>query len=87
MKDFESLVNHNADVRTYARRRAEARKRKRQLQKMVLCIVALAAIAACMVILGSIGVIPCTFAAFIYGSTAMGACFTLGLYVSTLLKT
>ena len=86
MNDVETLVNNHADLRSRAILRAEARRRKRQLRKMLLQVAAFAVIALCMVILGKIDVIPSIFAAFIYAMSAMAACFTMGMYVATLIK-
>ena len=84
--DVETLVNNHADLRRSAIRRVEARKKKRHLQKLMLHITLFAVLAACMVILGKIGAVHCLLAAFIYAVSAMAACFTLGMYVATLLR-
>ena len=86
MEDVEFMVNNHADVRSYAIRRAEARRKKRQHKRMLLSIAAFALVALCMVILGKAGAVHQMLAAFIYATSAMAACFTLGMYVAMLIR-
>ena len=86
MNDVEFMVNNNADVRRYAIRRAAALKKKRQLQRMLLCIGALAATAICGVILGTIGAVHSVLAAVISVMSVMTACFTLGMYAAKVIR-
>ena len=81
MEDIELMVNKNAGIRHYAMMRAAARKRKRQLRMMALCIGLLLATTAGAVALGAIGAIHYLAATIVAIGAAATASFILGLYM------
>lgn len=80
MNDFERIVNKNADVRSFAREQATARKRVLRLKMMLACICTLALVAISTVFFGAIGAVHCVLATVVSVISAMAACFALGLY-------
>ena len=86
MNDVESMVNKNADMRSYAKHFAAAKRRQLRLERMLLSIKVLAAIAIFVIFLGAIDAIHFMLATVIAIMSTMAACFALGMYIAMVIR-
>ena len=78
---WEEIVNCNAEMRSFSRERADARKRERRLRKLCLSVSAVAALGITFFILGITGALVAQLAMTASLVLAMVSCYLLGRYM------
>ena len=78
---WEEIVNCNAEMRSFSRERADARKREYRLRKLCLSVSAVAALGLTFFILGITGALVWWLAMTTSLVSAMASCYLLGRYV------